>query len=77
VIKAQRAVVEMRGRILHFSHHQRGNFRLQTDYASHECRNNFFDQCKKAGIDVRKQSAEMLQQNTASPKIATVEQQPR
>ena len=27
--------------------------RLQTDYASHECRANFFEQCKKSGINIR------------------------
>ena len=27
--------------------------RLQTDYASHECRANFFEQCKKSGMNIR------------------------
>ena len=27
--------------------------RLHTDYASHECRAAFFEQCKKSGMDIR------------------------
>jgi hypothetical protein len=41
-LKAQRAVMEMRGRSLK-------GMKLQTDYASHECRAAFFEQCKKSG----------------------------
>ena len=72
MIKAQRAVVEMRGRHLRVhGAHTSGRLRLQTDYASHECRNFFFEQCKKAGIDVRKQSElNNSNVNAASPKIA-------
>ena len=72
MIKAQRAVVEMRGRQLRIhGAHTSGRLRLQTDYASHECRNYFFEQCKKAGIDVRKQSeVNNSSVNAASPKIA-------
>ena len=72
MIKAQRAVVEMRGRHLRIpGAHTSGRLRLQTDYASHECRNYFFEQCKKAGIDVRKQSElNNSNVNAASPKIA-------
>lgn len=51
-LKAQRAVLEMRGRILKGSNKSR----IQTDYASHECRAAFFEQCKKAGMDVRRRS---------------------
>ena len=72
MIKAQRAVVEMRGRHLRVhGAHTSGRLRLQTDYASHECRNFFFEQCKKAGIDVRKQSElNNSTVNAASPKVA-------
>lgn len=42
----------MRGRILRGS----SRSRIQTDYASHECRAAFFEQCKKAGMDVRRRS---------------------
>ena len=45
-VKAQRAAMEMRGVSI------KGG-RLQTDYASHECRANFFEQCKKSGINIR------------------------
>ena len=38
--------MEMRGATIKGS-------RLQTDYASHECRANFFEQCKKSGINIR------------------------
>ena len=61
VIKAQRAVVEMRGRLL-----KGHRSKLQTDYASHECRNYFFEQCQKAGIDVRKQSEVIANATSAS-----------
>ena len=47
--KATIAVTEMRGRTVCGS-------RLQTDYASHECRNAFFDHCKKSGMDVRERA---------------------
>jgi hypothetical protein len=30
--------------------------RLQTDYASHECRAAFFDHCKKSGMDIRERA---------------------
>ncbi len=46
-MKAQRAVLEMRGRPL-------GGCRLQTDYASHECRTAFFER--------RRQNKEQKQQ---------------
>ena len=45
-LRAQRAVIEMRGRSL------RGS-RIQTDYASHESRSAFFEQCKRSGLDIR------------------------
>ena len=45
-MKAQRAVMEMRGVSIKGS-------RLKTDYASHECRANFFEQCKKSGMNIR------------------------
>ena len=48
-IKAQRAVTEMRGRYL------KGN-KLQADYASHECRAAFFEQCKNSGMDMKERS---------------------
>ena len=74
MIKAQRAVVEMRGRHLRIhGAHTSSRLRLQTDYASHECRTYFFEQCKKAGIDVRKQSELVNNSNAnaaASPKVA-------
>ena len=48
-IKAQRAVTEMRGRYLKGS-------KLQADYASHECRAAFFEQCKNSGMDMKERS---------------------
>ena len=47
--KATIAVMEMRGRSI-------GGCRLQTDYASHECRAAFFEHCKKSGMDVRERA---------------------
>ena len=47
--KATIAVREMRGRSL-------CGARLQTDYASHECRAAFFDHCKKSGMDIRERA---------------------
>ncbi len=51
----------MRGRLL-----KGHRSKLQTDYASHECRNYFFEQCQKAGIDVRKQSEVIANATSAS-----------
>lgn len=48
-IKAQRAMTEMRGRYLKGS-------KLQADYASHECRAAFFEQCKNSGMDMKERS---------------------
>lgn len=55
--KATIAVTEMRGRTVCGS-------RLQTDYASHECRNAFFDHCKKSGMDVRERAKPWEQDQT-------------
>ena len=48
-IKAQRAVTEMRGRYF------KGN-KLQIDYASHEFRAAFFEQCRNSGMDMKERS---------------------
>ena len=39
----------MRGQSLHGS-------RLQTDFASHECRTAFFEHCKKSGMNIRERA---------------------
>jgi hypothetical protein len=57
--KATIAVREMRGRSLNGS-------RLQTDYASHECRAAFFDHCKKSGMDVRERAKPWEQEENVS-----------
>ena len=48
-IKAQRAVTEIRGRYVKGS-------KIQVDYASHECRAAFFEQCKNSGMDMKERS---------------------
>ena len=48
-IKAQRAVTEMRGRYFKGS-------KLQIDYASHEFRAAFFEQCRNSGMDMKERS---------------------
>ena len=48
-IKAQRAVTEIRGRYIKGS-------KIQVDYASHECRAAFFEQCKNSGMDMKERS---------------------
>ncbi len=58
--KANIAVMEMRGRNL------AGGCRLQTDYASHECRAAFFDHCKKSGMDVRERAKPWEQEQSGS-----------
>jgi len=50
-------VREMRGRSLN-------GCRLQTDYASHECRDAFFDHCKKSGMDIRERAKPWEQEET-------------
>ena len=57
-VKAQRAMMEMRGLSLKGS-------RLQTDYASHECRAGFFEKCKKYGIDIRERSRPWEEDNNS------------
>ena len=57
--KATIAVTEMRGRTVSGS-------RLQTDYASHECRAAFFDHCKKTGMDVRERAKPWEQDQSLS-----------
>ncbi len=57
--KANIAVMEMRGRNL-------AGCRLQTDYASHECRAAFFDHCKKSGMDVRERAKPWEQEQSGS-----------
>ena len=56
-VKAQRAMMEMRGFSLKGS-------RLQTDYASHECRARFFELCKKYGIDIKERSRPWEEDNS-------------
>ena len=56
----------MRGRILRGS----SRSRIQTDYASHECRAAFFEQCKKAGMDVRRRSEPQPVALPAAPSAA-------
>jgi hypothetical protein len=51
--------MEMRGRLLK-------GVRLQTDYASHECRAAFFEQCKKSGMDVRERPKPWEQEDAAA-----------
>ena len=50
--------MEMRGLSLKGS-------RLQTDYASHECRAGFFEKCKKYGIDIRERSRPWEEDNNS------------
>ena len=51
--------MEMKGRLLK-------GVRLQTDYASHECRAAFFEQCKKSGMDVRERPKPWEQEDAAT-----------
>ena len=51
--------MEMRGRLLK-------GVRLQTDYASHECRAAFFEQCKKSGMDVRERPKPWEQEDSTA-----------
>ena len=50
----------MRGRSLN-------GCRLQTDYASHECRAAFFDHCKKSGMDIRERAKPWEQEEATAP----------
>ena len=52
-------MMEMRGRVVK-------NVRLQTDYASHECRASFFEHCKKSGMDVRERPKPWEQDDSTS-----------
>jgi len=59
--KATIAVSEMRGRSVLGS-------RLQTDYASHECRAAFFEHCKKSGMDIRERAKPWEQEPDSADK---------
>ena len=63
-IKAQRAVTEMRGRYFKGS-------KLQIDYASHEFRAAFFEQCRNSGMDMKERSKPWETQQPPGPPSAS------
>jgi hypothetical protein len=52
-------MLEMKGRTL-------GNSRIQTDYASPECKYEFFEDLKKSGLDDRRRSQHGTNSSTAN-----------